>query len=307
VTSDKTAKNGVCAVIVTYHPAPDELSRLLDAVLPQVADVVVVDNGSAVNVKVLLAGRGVTVLSLGDNLGVAAGFNRGIAWAEERGSVQVLLLDQDSIPAADMVARLRDALTDLTAQGEQVAAVGPLARDPHLGRDVGFGRIGSVRFCFAKSEDGQQAVRADFLISSGSLVPMTALCQIGWMDESLFIDLVDTEWFLRARAAGLLAFGVPAALLNHSVGDRTAQVQIVGTKFGSLHHHGPLRHYYIFRNSMVLCRRPYVPWRWVLNNTLQLLGMFVYFSLVTPPRLQHLRMMLRGLMDGLLGRGGVFH
>lgn len=304
MTTDNATQNGVCAVIVTYHPDPAGLARLLDAVLPQVSEVVVVDNGSAVDVAALLTDHGVTVLPLGGNLGVAAGFNRGIVWAEERGCTQILLLDQDSVPEADMVARLQDVLVDLTALGEQVAAVGPLACDPQTGHAVGFGRMGPVRFCFVGTEDGQQAVPADFLISSGSLIPVTTLRRIGGMDEGLFIDLVDTEWFLRAAAAGLRAYGVPAALLHHGIGDCTAQLHIGGMKVGSLHQHSPLRHYYIFRNSMLLSRRTYVPWRWVLNNSVQLLGMFVYFSLFTPPRMDHLRMMTRGLLDGLRGRSG---
>ncbi len=294
----------VCAVIVTYHPDPALLLRLLDAIVPQVTWVVVVDNGSALDLPRLLADRSVTLLPLGENLGVAAGFNRGIAWAETHGAEQVLLLDQDSVPAPDMVGQLQAALAGLLDRGEAVATVGARARDPQTGHEVGFARIGKLCFRYVTAGPGETTVRTDFLISSGSLIPMATLRQVGVMDEELFIDLVDTEWCLRAAAAGLRSYGVPAALLHHGIGDRTAQLRIAGKKAGSLHHHGPLRHYYIFRNSMLLSRRTYVPWRWVLNNAVQLLGMFIYFSLLTPPRGQHLRMMLRGLWDGLKIGGG---
>jgi rhamnosyltransferase len=299
-------KNGVCAVIVTYHPEPAVLEQLLDAVLPQVEGVVVVDNGSDLDLAELLTGRPLTVLQLGENLGVAAGFNRGIDWAGKHHFAQILLLDQDSVPAPDMVARLQLAVTDLTLRGEPVAAVGPVTRHPQSGTDDGFARLGRFRFRFAKPMAGEELVPADFLISSGSLLPMTALRSVGLMDEGLFIDLVDTEWFLRSRALGLRAFGVGSALLHHGIGEGTAGLQLGTLRLGALALHGPLRHYYIFRNSLLLSRRSYVPWRWIVNNAVQLLGMFVYFSLAVPQRRQQLRMMLRGVWDGLRGRTGVY-
>lgn len=298
------SSNGVCAVVVSYNPDTELLIQLIDAIASQVGGMVVVDNGSEIDVAKLLAGRQLTVLGIGRNLGVAAGFNRGIAWAGEHGFEHVLLLDQDSIPASDMVSKLLETLKWLTDKGESVAAVGPVAFDPGTGHEVGFARIGLFRFHYVSASDTERAVKADFLISSGSLVPMTAIRQIGCMDERLFIDLVDTEWFLRGAASGLYAYGVPSALLHHGIGSHTKQFQLAGNKIGSLHHHDPLRHYYIFRNSILLSRRPYVKWRWVLNNMVQLLGMFVYFTLFAPLRLEHLLMMARGLLDGLSGRFG---
>ena len=300
------AQEKVCAVAVTYNPDPVVLRALLDAIIPQVGGVVVVDNGSATPPVAMVAEAGGVLMALGENLGVAAGFNRGIAWAEEHGFDQVLLLDQDSCPAPEMVARLCAAYGQLTARGERVAAVGPVACDPHSGHEVGFARLGGVRFRYLGGAGAETPVMADFLISSGSLLPLAVVRMIGGMDEGLFIDLVDTEWFLRARMEGMQAFGVGAAVLQHAVGEKNVGVRLGGHQLGSLSHHAPLRHYYIFRNSMLLNKRPYVPRRWVLNNAVQLAGMFVYFGLLAPPRRQHLRMMVKGMLDGVLGRTGPY-
>jgi rhamnosyltransferase len=301
--SDQTT-NTVCAVVVTYNPDPAGLVRLLDAVLPQVNAVVVVDNGSTIDVAARLVDQPVSVLPLGRNLGVAVGFNRGIAWAAEKlDSDQVLLLDQDSLPAADMVEQLQAALARLASRGELVAAVGPAAVDATSDHSMGFARMGRLRFSYVHGGEGGEVV-ADFLISSGSLIPMATLRAVGTMKEGLFIDLVDTEWFLRAGSAGWQAYGVPAAILYHHVGEGNALIQVAGREVGSIHQHEPLRHYYIFRNSIVVSRCSHVPWRWVLNNGMQLLGMFFYFSLVKPPRIRHLCMMLKGLWHGTLGKQG---
>lgn len=300
--SSRTATH-VCAVIVTFYPDPDRLSSLLSAVIHQVGKVVVVDNGSAESLVSLLDNK-VTLLELGENLGVAAGFNRGIGWAEAHGFKYVLLLDQDSLPLPDMVMQLQSGMARLVAMGELVAAVGPVAVDPRKGSQVGFARMGGLSFCYVAALAGEETVPADFLISSGSLISMAALQRIGPMDEGLFIDLVDTEWFLRARASGYRAYGVAAAQLQHGIGEGRVGMRVGNHEFGSLSLHSPIRHYYIFRNSVTLSRRAYVPRRWVLNNTVQLLGMFVYFSLLAPAGFQHLRMMLRGAVDGLKGVHG---
>jgi rhamnosyltransferase len=49
----------------------------------------------------------------------------GIRWALDRDDVGfVLLMDQDSIPAPDMVAQLQAGYQELAANNRQVAAVG---------------------------------------------------------------------------------------------------------------------------------------------------------------------------------------
>jgi rhamnosyltransferase len=292
---------GTCAIIVTYHPDPSILRVLLAALKPQVQGIVVVDNGSVVDMAALLSGTNAHLLPLGENLGVAAGFNQGIRWAEKQGFCRLLLLDQDSLPSPDMVERMNVALDQLMTQGEKVSAVGAHIRDPATGHSHGFARFGPFLFRYIARTSSAGIVRADFLISSGSLIPLSTIKSVGLMDERLFIDLVDTEWFLRAAAQGYCAFGVGDAVLLHRLGDRAIRVPTEGG-FGSVH--SPLRHYYIFRNSMLLNRRSSIPLQWKYNNTVQLACMFVLFTLFTPPRLQHLRMMLRGLWDGLHGRSG---
>ncbi|MHB8910673.1 MAG: glycosyltransferase family 2 protein [Syntrophales bacterium] len=292
---------GTCAIIVTFHPDPSGLRVLLAALQPQVQGIVVVDNGSVGDLAALLSGTIAHLLPLGENLGVAAGFNRGIRQAETQGFSRFLLLDQDSVPAPDMVARLNVALDRLSVQGEHVAAVGARICDPATGHSFGFARFGLFGFRFVARTRGSVIECADFLVSSGSLIPLATIQRVGLMDERLFIDLVDTEWFLRAAAQGYCAFGVGDAVLQHCLGDRSIRVPTEG---GFVPVHTPLRHYYFFRNSMLLNRRASIPLHWKYNNAVQLIFMLVFFTLVTPPRLQHFRKMLRGLWDGLCGRSG---
>ena len=122
-------RQSVGAVIVIFYPQLALLQRIVARIVPQVEQVLIVNNGSPPEVLDWLSdhrhGSNFEVLDLGDNLGIAAAQNRGIGWAQGRGFEYVLLLDQDSEPAGNMVERLRNAFDALQAEGEPVAAVGP--------------------------------------------------------------------------------------------------------------------------------------------------------------------------------------
>ncbi len=84
------------------------LASLRAATYP--AHVLVVDNGSQDDSLAQIAAGfpEVAVLPLGSNHGFSAGVNRGIELALARGAEYVLLLNNDSRPAEDMLARLVD-------------------------------------------------------------------------------------------------------------------------------------------------------------------------------------------------------
>jgi rhamnosyltransferase len=142
-------------------------------------------------------------------------------------------------------------------------------------------------------------VEADFLIASGSLIPVAALDRVGPMREDLFIDYVDVEWCLRARREGLRCYGVFEATMEHRLGE--SRVRVFGREATA---RSPLRHYYLMRNALLLYRESWVPLNWKLVDAGRLLLKFGFYSLAAPPRLQHVRMMARGLWHGLTGRAG---
>jgi rhamnosyltransferase len=293
----------ICAVVVSYQPDTDVLERALEALKPQVDELVVVDNGSSQEKLDWLyhcAERLLfEIMPLGRNTGVATALNHGIVRAAQRGCTHVLLMDQDSIPQTDMVARLAAAHRELEAAGARVAAVGPRYVDPVSGHSSYFVRFGWFTFkrIICRPGGSRELIPVDFLITSGSLVSLATLDAVGVLDDEIFIDHVDTEWCLRARHFGYRTFGVCDAVMHHSLGAETVRVWLGRWRHVSVH--SPLRHYYSFRNSLWLSRRPYAPLRWVTSNTVKLCLMVAFFSLFIPPRLQRLRMILKGVRDGI--------
>lgn len=217
----------IVAIVVTYQPDLETLERLLGALVPQVASVVMVDNGSSIDLTGFSKQNNLTVaevLCMGENRGIAAAQNAGIQWARDRGAEFVLLMDQDSIPNPEMVSQLLVTYDGLVAKEIRVAAVGPRYRDNDNGTLSPFVRVGFLGFKLLECLDGSSHVEADFLISSGALLPLSAIDAIGQMDESLFIDHVDTEWCFRAKAHGFRLFGVCDALMNHTLGERRQEI-----------------------------------------------------------------------------------
>lgn len=246
----------------------------------------------------------VDFLWLEKNFGVGAGHNRGIEWARIKDFSHVLILDQDSIPRPDMVMQLLRALDTLATRGVRVAAVGPNWRDRYTGHLAGFVRLGSWKLerVYCGREGGGELLETDFVISSGALIPLPVLNQIGDMNEEFFIDHVDTEWVFRARHQGYRSYGVCDAIMEHSLG--TAMFRFWLGRWRTVPLHSPERHYYAFRNSVMLLKMPHAPRRWIVNDIVRLLSMMVVFPIFAPDRGRRIKLMIKGLWHGLCGVTG---
>lgn len=290
----------VVAVIVTFNPAIEALKASISSLVDQGCQPLIVDNGS-LNADEIQAANLQADLILNDaNLGLGAAHNQGWRHAQELEANYLLILDQDSLPKANMVAELVQAHKE-QSKANKVSAVGACYENAENGSLSFFVRFGSIKFKRAYVETG--TVEVDFLISSGSLFAMESLEQIGGMDEALFIDHVDTEWFLRARSVGFKAFGVADARMRHGLGEVTHSMRIAGRE-RNIPQHKPFRYYYIFRNSVLLYKRGYVSWLWKWNDIQRLSMILFMFGFLKSPRFANMKMMALGSWHGLLGRSG---
>lgn len=293
-------KVGVVAVVVTHQPNLEILGSLLDALVPQVTSVVCVDNGSTSD----LAGwnsrrkiRALEVVLLGENRGIAAAQNIGIEWARNHEAEFVLLMDQDSIPLPDMVEKLIFAIAKRKSQ----AISGPRYLDKRQKNPPPFIRVRGLRLERCICAEEQSVVPVDYLISSGCLIPMCVFDKVGGMRDDFFIDYVDIEWGLRARRHGFQSYGVCSAHMEHSLGEDPIKF------FGKvIPLHTPLRHYYHFRNAVLLYKEPWVALSWKVVDGSRLCLKYLFYSLFAKPRLTHWRMMTLGIWHGCLGKAGKY-
>jgi len=290
-------------VVVTFNPDPARLLEVIAAIAPQVSEILVVDNGSGAPPASYLRKSAQTplfLLELGDNYGIAAAQNLGLAWLRGRDASHALILDQDAVAAPGMVGTLFEEMQSHETRGERVAAVGPLICDPRRHAPAPFFRV--TRFGMQRittPDSGERSCRTDFLISAGALLALQALDDIGPMDEALFIDYVDLEWCMRATHRGYRLYGHHGTRIDHRLGEEP--LCFLGRRFMS---HSPLRHYYMSRNALALWRMPHARFGWKCFDALALALRGILFSTLAPRRAEHLRMVLRGISDGLRGKQG---
>lgn len=284
--------NAAAAIVVIFNPLKTGLERLLDSLILQTSQIFIIDNGSSEGVKTYLLslGSSVEVKTLDRNMGIAYAQNCGIHLAQARGAEHLIFFDQDSIPSSNMIQVLSDVLFSLESSGIKVAAVGP-------------------RFIDDRSEKGQtiqhssgpEYVLKETLISSGSLIPMKVLDQVGLMTEELFIDYVDLDWCLRAKNMGFHSYLVNDALMFHSLGDNL--IKFMGREWPS---RSPLRHYYMCRNAIWMYGRSWPSLSWKLFDAFKLIRKIIFYTLFAAPRLQQVQMMVLGLWHGIIGKMGKY-
>ena len=296
----------ILAVTVCFHPDLVALRQQVDRLIGDqpASAILLVDNGSEEEKRAVMrqwcaADPRIRLSELGENRGIAAAHNHGIAQARAQGFSHVLLMDQDSLPAPDMVAQLAEAMTRLSMMDPYAAAVGPHYVDPVLGNPPDFVRIHALGIRRHEAQPNRPIVDVDYLISSGSLISLKALDAIGGMQEALFIDYVDIEWGLRARRLGWNLYGVFAAHMTHSLGPQV--VRFLWRRFPL---HSPQRHYFVVRNALWLYRDGGLPYSWRIPHGIRLVMRFLVYVAMGDSRRERLKYIAMGIRDGLAGHMG---
>lgn len=282
----ESRRAGVVAVITSFNPGQD-LVTVCGSVIGQVGRVIVVDDGSTADVEQVLtacAALGADIVRHPVNRGIAAALNSGLAAAP--GSPFYLTLDQDSRVPDGYVDALLDA--SVAVPGARVAMVGP-------------GSASGVR-TYAPSSAGARVLDLE-PIQSGLLLVGAAVDDLGGFEDDLFIDGVDTEYWLRARRAGWVSVVTPGAALEHQLG-RRHQITVAGRTIG-VTHAAPFRYYFIARNRVALVRRyGRTEKRWAIGAIGRDVRHLLITTMLVPGRLRRLRETASGLRDGFRGRLG---
>ena len=305
-TSDEIpSRESIGAVIVTHQP-DHGLGPMLRSIVGHVGKLVVVDNDSRPEIRdwlqSLTAETGFTLLLNEQNLGVAAGLNQGIRFVADHGYAWVLMLDQDSKPAPDMVEELCEGYSRLINPVE-TAILAPRIVDASTGREAPV--LTRAWGIFFRRVVCSTAVIEDITtaITSGALLRVTAFIDLDGYREDFFIDYVDTEFCLRLQDHGWKLAGICTAALYHQLGKRTrtriGPVQVYPT------HHSPLRWHTIGRNRIQMLKTYAFRFpHWLTYELVASAFITLRMLLTEKERVAKLRSVFLGTWDGLRGRMG---
>ncbi len=295
----------IIAVVVTFNPDKELIKNNLAAISVQVKSLIIVDNSTSTKFNPLdLNLDYLKLISLRENMGIAYAQNIGIQAAIEDGADYILLLDQDSCPSDGMVSILTKKITEIKSSGQKIAAVAPICIDPRNGLKSYF-LITKYGFPYRfnpKKAEPSKTISAGFLISSGTLINVACLDEVGGKRSNYFIDHVDTEWCFRARLKGYSLVGVSDAYMYHSIGDNVKKFWLFYKR--NIPYHSPVRNYYMFRNTILTIRDVKGNHIWRLLLLYRLIQFMIYFLIFTSNRKARLKFMLVGLKHGILKIGG---
>jgi len=297
--SKQANQNSPCAIIVSFEPDISVLLALVEQIAAQ-ADFILVDNASGNAADFITAVKAapncLRVHGLDSNIGLAAAMNVGLKEATAAGYGSAVLFDQDSQVPVSFFADMQASYLEATRLcSDAVAAIGPRIVSPRNNKAMPFKLFTRLFNRSDKAIQGSNTLfYAEFLISSGCLINLTHLPQIGLMRESYFIDNIDLEWCFRAIAKGFLVVGTDQAVLQHSIGVEDDNVWV---KAGLVVSHSPLRSYYSTRNRFALYRETYAPLAWKLRDFPRFLLKTLWLLLFSSRRAEYLLNIRRGFAD----------
>lgn len=279
----------VAAIIVSYNPD----KNLLDSVnllISQVEKIIIVDNGSIEEKRKDISSikdidnERIEVIFNEENLGIATALNIGVREALKQGFNWILTMDQDSKASKDMVEKMFEVYNNIDEkERKSILSIFPNFVDE---------RIQSIEENSVMNT--YEYVDAD--ITSGNLVKAEVFDKVGFFDDSLFIDLVDTDFCMRLNEKNIKMIKVRDAILYHSLGESQSVKSILG-KFNTSNH-SALRRYYMTRNRFYIWEKYKDLNSFTLNRDKKLFKKeFIKIILGEKDKVNKIKMVFKGYKD----------
>lgn len=285
----------ICAVTLNWNRPQDTLAcveSLFSQTYPNLT-VLVVDNGSSDD-SIAQIGRYSPQLELianSTNLGFAGGINVGLQRALEMGAAFVLIVNNDTLLAADMVEKL----WQVTQASQAVTA--PIiyyAEEPQrvwsLGAQLQPWTLETVGSARGKIDEGQwtAVLPCDFVPGCAMFFPRDALESVGLFDERFFMYYEDSDLCLRLRQEGWSILSVTGAKMWHKVAVSSGGSDSVNER------------YWMARSSVLFFSKHARLWQWpVILFWRTGSALRTTWRLWRQNRREALRAYWRGLRDGL--------
>ena len=240
----------VSIVVLNWNGADDTIACLdsLQALTYPNFSVIVVDNGSSddslLHLRPYEAPYPLTLLETGQNLGYAGGNNVGTRHALEQGAEFVLVLNNDTVVAPDLLERLIESAQRNPNAGVFSARILYFDAPEKVWFDGARWNTSTLNMEWPGQDAEEPSLGlddhdTDYACGAALFFRAEVARQIGLLDESFFLVWEEVDWCFRAREAGWRNLVVPAAKVWHKI----------GVSFGS--ESSPLRVYFSVRNQLL--------------------------------------------------------
>jgi len=276
----------VCCIVVRYNSEVDSFRTRVLAMANSI-DVFVYDNSKE---SIEIEGSHVFYFHNPNNDGLATGLNYCVNWALSLDYTHGVYFDQDSDFDTSLVNDLTASYLNVKDKFNNLFVLGPQPVNKN-GKHYPV-RLGSQLF--------NNVHTASEIITSGMVFMLSDVVDLGFFDESLFLDLVDFDLCWRANERGMLCVVDANIKMLHAVGE-----DLVNVPFRPLPISSPIRNYYQIRNILYVL---------LYKQKRNFLVVMYYFSrklinitinlLFADKKLMRLKYNYLGFRDAIKGRMG---
>ncbi|MFB1097902.1 glycosyltransferase family 2 protein [Terribacillus sp. JSM ZJ617] len=277
----------IAGIVVLYNPKSDMVIKNISTYLEYIDYLLVVDNSeesNAASFSQLIEKENIEYLSLGENKGIAFALNCGIKFALQKKADYLLTMDQDSYFKPEEIKKYINYIYGDFMELKKAALLSPKHTVPYLKNDEGIKEVKTV-------------------MTSGNIIDLHKISEIGLFKEDLFIDSVDHEYCYRIKNSGYRVYRNNNIALEHNLGELQERL-FLGKKL-AVTNHNYIRRYYITRNLL-----------WVYRNyqsnklkVTKFTSMYLYWTLITiliyeKDKLRKFKSVLSGYKDYRRGELG---
>ena len=253
-------QNTLFGIVIWYYPSSENVDNI-NSYLDNVHKLIIIDNSDIDNSKLLSGFENSKIIYIANkgNKGVAAALNQGCKLGIKSGAEWMLTMDQDSFFLEDNLSDFIKYANEYV-EFEKVAIFTPIHFDS--------------RNSHQKPVFNTTYSESRYTMTSGNLLSLQSLKNVGFFLEDLFIDWVDEEICLRICKKNLQIVQVNPVFLEHFVGNGMKKVKFFGmSKY--IDDYSPIRFYYITRNVLIIsklypseAKRLKMRWKRLVRKTL---------------------------------------
>lgn len=241
------------AAYITAYQDREALVKTIAAIQKQlypISEIFIVDNSPRAIIQEQIDSN-IIIKYHPENVGVDGGINIAIKWAIEQQYDFLWLFDQDSQPLPDSLEILLDRYQELSAKKHNIGIIAPKILDINTSQEFPGCVFQNYKFIpktgFQQIED---YYNCDAVITSGSLVNLTAAKSVGLPQNNLFLDAVDYAYCMKFRQLNYEIFVIKNTTLPHRLGNYST----VKDRYSKMKNEiltficSPSRYYYACRN-----------------------------------------------------------
>lgn len=293
----KVNKKEICAILVHYYANKNQFKKVIRLHSINFSKIIIINNSPKINIS-MYKNYKITVINNDKNIGLAKALNQGIALAKKKKFNYFALFDQDSLVGKNFTNNMVKYM-NIFYQKDEFLAIKPSLFSPVyfnkiINQEAKYIKFKTLRLLRIDNNVKKFFSFPEYVITSGSIIPLSSINSVGFMDDKLFIDFVDIEWCLRARKFKKIPVIINKVRINHFIGDYS--VTLFNEKYPI---HKPKRMYYFFRNSIYLYKKKYIDLNWkVIDFTRSIFRVFFYLFFVKR-RITYFKFIVLGIIHGI--------